>query len=116
MRPVPTWIDHRVEQEVNDVFIQEIEKAINNWNNWKAPRTDGISAELIKYGGEILHQGIYYLCQKILKDDELPKDRNKAIVIPLHKKDDKLNCKNYRGILLLNMSHKIFSRILLGIL
>ncbi|VVC26420.1 Hypothetical protein CINCED_3A004774, partial [Cinara cedri] len=66
----------------------EVKKAINSLKNWKAPGTDGIPAEPIKYGGERLYiyQAIYELCQKIWEDKKLPEKWNKAIVIPLHKK------------------------------
>jgi hypothetical protein len=99
VRPVPAWINCRAEQEVNDVSMQDIKKIINSLKNWKTPGTDGIPAELIKYyGWEVLHQAIYELCQKIWNDEELPEEWNKAIVVPLYKKGDKLNCNNYRGI------------------
>lgn len=49
IRPVPAWIDHRSEQEVNYGYMHEFKKAINNLKNWKAPGTDGIPSELIIY-------------------------------------------------------------------
>jgi len=94
--------------------MQEVKKTINSLKNWKAPGIDGIPAELIKYGGDELHQVIFELCQKIWKDEQLPEEWNKAIVVPLHKKGDKLNFSNYRGISLLNTAYKVFSKILIG--
>lgn len=84
--------------ELLRVSMQEVKKAINSPKNWKASGTDDIPAEFIKYGEEALHQAIYDVCQKIWNKEELPEEWNKAIVVPLHKKGDKLNCNNYRGI------------------
>jgi hypothetical protein len=39
---------------------------------------------------------------------------NEAIIIPFHKKGDKTECINYRGICLLNSVYKVFSKILLN--
>jgi len=116
VRPVLSWIDHRAELEINDVFMHEVKKAINSLKNWKAPGINGIPAELIKYGGDVLHQTIYELCQKIWKNEQLLEEWNKTIVVPLHKKGDKLNCNTYKGISLLNTAYKVFSKVLLGIL
>jgi len=55
----------RAVPHVEDVNLEEVKIAIFSLKNWKAPGTDDIPAELIKYGGEELHVIIYRLCQLI---------------------------------------------------
>jgi hypothetical protein len=43
----------------------------------------------------------------------LPHQWKESIVVPIHKKGDKTDCCNYRGISLLSTSYKILSNILL---
>ncbi|KAL4084171.1 hypothetical protein QTP88_028004 [Uroleucon formosanum] len=108
------WEDQRTEQEVKDISLDETLRAINRLKNWKTPGSDGIPAELIKYGGLELHKTIHELCSCIWNEEIIPEEWNKAIVIPIHKKGDKMNCNNYRGISLLNTVYKVFSKILIG--
>jgi sorting nexin-29 len=49
----------------------------------------------------------------IWKEKELPHQWKESIVVPIHKKGDKTDCSNYRGISLLSTSYKILSNILL---
>ena len=55
----------------------------------------------------------FYKQLYIWEREELPCEWKRAVIVPLHKKNDKLDCANYRGISLLCQSSKIFSSIIL---
>ncbi|KAL4082886.1 hypothetical protein QTP88_029540 [Uroleucon formosanum] len=76
---IPAWEDERAEQEVKDTSLDETLRAINRLKNWKAPGSDGIPAELIKYGGLELHKTIHELCSCIWNEEIIPEEWNKAI-------------------------------------
>jgi hypothetical protein len=44
----------------------------------------------------------------------LPEGWKESIIVPIHKKGDKIDCSNYRGRLLLPTTYKILSNILLS--
>jgi hypothetical protein len=44
----------------------------------------------------------------------LPIQWKESVIVPIHKKGDKTDCNNYRGISLLSTSYKILSNILLS--
>ena len=43
---------------------------------------------------------------------DFPEEWRTAIIIPIHKKGDRNNPDNYRGISLLNTGYKIYSKII----
>jgi hypothetical protein len=45
--------------------------------------------------------------------EELPQQWKESIIVPIHKKSDKTDCNNYRGIFLLSTVYKTLSNILL---
>jgi len=57
---------------------------------------------------------IHKLIISIWKKEKLPQEWKESIIVPIHKKGDKTDCNNYRGISLLPATYKILSNILLS--
>jgi len=87
---------------------------MNLMHKIKSPGIDQIPAELIKAGGRTICLEIHKLINSTWKKEKLPEEWNESIIVPIHKKGDKTNCNNYRGISLLPTTYKIASNILLS--
>ena len=57
---------------------------------------------------------IFSCAEVIWNKEELPEEWKESIIVPIHKKGDKTDCNNYRGISLLSTTYKILSNILLS--
>jgi hypothetical protein len=57
---------------------------------------------------------IHKLVNSVWNKEELPDQWKESIIVPIHKKGDKTDCNNYRGISLLSTSYTILSNILLS--
>jgi hypothetical protein len=99
-------------EEEPPIMREEIAKAIKNMADGKAPGFDCITAEELKASGETGIDVLHKLCIKIWNEETFPDDWGKAIITPIFKKKDKLDCGNYRGISLLSHGGKIFTHIL----
>jgi len=75
---------------------------------------DQIPAEMIKAGGRTICLEIHKRITSIWKKEKLPEGWKESNVVPIHKKGDKTDCSNYRGISLLPTTYKIISNILLS--
>jgi len=72
------------------------------------PGIDQIAAELIKAGGGTICLEIHKLIISIWKKEKLSEEWKESIIVPIHKKEDKRDCNNYRGISLLPTTYKIY--------
>ena len=82
----------------------EIMEAIRKLKLGKAPGSVGITAEMLKYGGEIVVDWMVWICNLAWEQSKVPEDWRKAIIVPLYKgKGNREECNNYRGISLLSV-------------
>lgn len=104
--------DEPTEVLVEEPTLQEVKEILSNSRNAKAPGKDGINMELIKHGGDVIMEYIFMLIKKIWKEEKLPADFEVGQIILIHKKGSQQECKNYRGITLLNTTYKILSTLI----
>ena len=77
----------------------------------KAPGIDNITVEeLVEATKGMGIQAIHRLCELIWRDEKIPDEWKYFIIVslPIHKKKDKLERSNYRGVSLLCQSSKVF--------
>jgi hypothetical protein len=91
--------------------LMEVRDHIMILNKNKAPGDDNITAEMINYAGEEMVEAIYQLIKQIWEEGKMPEEWSIAVFSPIHKKGNKLDCENYRGIALLGVVYKLMSAI-----
>jgi hypothetical protein len=72
---------------VEDPTLEEVRDSLKNLKNNKAPGTDKIPAELLKYGRNEVMKSIYELIILVWKKEQIPKEWCKSIIFPIHKKE-----------------------------
>ena len=94
------------------VTIDELQHAIKSLKPNKAPGPDAIVAEMFKHGGNILHNYILELINKMLSSRQTPTQMQLSEIITLFKKGDRLSCNNFRPISLLSHLYKLIMQII----
>ncbi|KAK6019872.1 endonuclease/exonuclease/phosphatase family protein, partial [Ostertagia ostertagi] len=92
--------------------MEEVRAAVMSLKNRKAAGVDNVTAEAIKAGGEVLVQRLHRLMCRVWQTEVVPTTWKRSIIVPIHKKGDITECKNYRGISLLSVVGKVFTKII----
>ena len=102
-------------RQENPPTIGEVQQALNQMKNRRAPGNDDITADLLKAGGITVVTWLHEIFVDIWTIEEIVEDWTLAILIRLFKnKGDKTQCDNYRGISLLVVACKLFTRVILN--
>jgi len=84
---------------------QEIALQVKRLKNHKFPGEDGIQAEILKRVDEETISRIHEIIELIWENERLPTDWNISLICPIHKMNDPQDCRNYRGIALINIAY-----------
>jgi len=91
----------------------EVENVLSMLKERKAPGTDRIPSEFIKYATPQFKASLVPAFNKFLRSETVPKSFQKAIIFPIFNKGDPKVTSNYRGISFQNALVKVFSALLL---
>ena len=95
--------------------LKELSKAIDYLACGKAPGKDGIPPEVLKQGKQTILQPLHELLCLCWEQGLIPQDMRDGNIVTLYKnKGDRSDCNNYRGISLLSIVGKVFSRVALN--
>ena len=95
--------------------MQELTDAISSLANEKAVGPDGVSVELFKItlnGDPALRRRLLDIVVRVWRGSEVPQQWKDAIIMVLHKKKDRTESGNYRGISLVAHAGKILLKII----
>ncbi|KAI8441140.1 hypothetical protein MSG28_009390, partial [Choristoneura fumiferana] len=85
--------------------FEEFVKAVKRLKNSRAPGMDQLPAEVYKYGGKDILQGLYELVLRVWASEEIPQGWRDA------GRGDVSDCGSYRGISLLASAGKVLAHI-----
>ncbi|KAK3565371.1 hypothetical protein QTP86_007107 [Hemibagrus guttatus] len=101
------------EAEVDSFITQaEVTEVVQQLLGGKAPGVDEICPEYLKSLDVVGLSWLTRLCNIAWQSGTVPLDWATGVVIPLFKKGDQRVCSNYRGITLLSLPGKVYSRVL----
>ena len=78
----------------------------------KSVFTDNIGNEAIRYGYVHLKESICHLFNAVLHSGTFPKQWADGLIIPLHKKGDRMDVNNFRGIVMSSCVSKLLLKII----
>ncbi|KAK3564604.1 hypothetical protein QTP86_023765, partial [Hemibagrus guttatus] len=101
------------ESEVDSFITQaEVTEVVQQLLGGKALGVDEIRPEYVKSLDVVRLSWLTCLCNIAWRSGTVPPDWATGLVIPLFKKGDWRVCSNYRGITLLSLPGKVYSRVL----
>ncbi|KAH7669983.1 endonuclease-reverse transcriptase [Aphelenchoides avenae] len=96
------------------VTVSEVEEALKRFKNEKAPGPDGITAEMLKAGGQRLWEQLAKFFTACMRKKRIPLKWKESRTVLLYKKGDPNDVKNYRPICLLPVTYKLFTKVIVN--
>ena len=99
--------------ETADTLVAEIKSVIDRLKNGKSSGIDAVTAEMLKCSENDAVKQLHSFFNSMWKDQCVPEEWKKSLILKALKKGDLTECDKYRGISLLSIPSKILCRVLI---
>jgi len=94
------------------IFAEEVEASLKEMKEGKAVGRSEVGAEIFKAAGRVGIEGLTRLFNDIIREERMPEEWNRSILIPLYKgKGDPMDWGSYSAVKLLEHGLNMFERI-----
>ncbi|XP_025267961.1 golgin subfamily A member 6-like protein 6 [Camponotus floridanus] len=104
--------EEETKEEEEGFTEEEMENAIRRLKKKKATGEDRLKNEVWINADRETKEKLRKIMEKIWNGEKLPRGWKVGMIYPIHKKGDKKEVKNYRGVTLLDTAYKIYAMIL----
>jgi len=102
----------RDRQEEKEIELEEVKNVIKKLKTEKGIGNDRIPNEAWKFGGEEIVRWIWEICKRVWRGEGWPEQWKEGEIIPIIKKGEGREVKDYRGITIMSSMYKIYTAIL----
>lgn len=111
----PPEIEEEDDLDINlgPITKAEVVEAIKKIKNGKAPGPDNILPEVMKADTGVTANIMINLLQDAWEKEEVPTEWKRGYIVKIPNKGDLSDCRNWRGIQLLSLPSKVYTRLIL---
>ena len=105
-------MEHKTCQaQLSHVNVDKVKKILKNLSSSRSTGIDELDNFSLKLAGDYIAQPIHHIVCLSIIQSKFPCSWKVSKVIPLHKKDDKLERKNYRPVSILSPVSKVLEKV-----
>ena len=98
--------------QLSHVTLSKVEKVLKSLSNSRSTGTDELDNFSLKLAADLVAQPVHHIVTLSITQKKFPQSWKYSKVIPLHKKDEVLERKNYRPVAILSPLSKVLEKII----
>ena len=105
-------LNKKCKMKLKHVSLQTVKKVLKSLSNSRSTGIDELDNFSVKLAAEFIAQPVQYIITLSIMQSKFPQSWKFSKVLPLHKKLDRLERKNYRPVAILSPLSKVLEKVL----